>query len=653
VRRINRQQMPLIIGSLAVAVIPHIFRLPVWVTLWCLACWVWTILCAYGRFPWPGTIPRHGLAIAGFVGVLATTGFRFDRDVGTAILVIMVGLKPLETRTYRDGMMAIFLSYFLIISNLLYSNALVMLFYMVTAVLMTTAVLLHLNHPEGRFSVQIKMSGRMLLYALPLAAVFFLLFPRIHGSLWQLPAGRAGTTGFSDRLSPGSISQLVQNNDVAFRVEFSGDAPPPDHLYWRGLVFSEFDGGEWRPARQIPVLRPMVKGQRPVDYTITLEPHQQKWLFALDLPATVPRGAIAFDDHTLQWDGKVIQPIRYRVASFPEFNTGPMPPGVEVFLLPARPGNPRARQLAREWTYSATRPDEIISAAMAFFRENDFAYTLNPPLLGEDPIDDFLFETRRGYCEHFASALAFLLRSAGIPARVVGGYLGGERNPFADYWIIRQSDAHAWTEVWSSNTGWSRIDPTTVVAPERITTGVAAALPPDERAEALMSGFKGPFGKVLRNLSLGWDAANALWRRQVIGYNALRQKQLFSRLGIRMGSLGGWIRLLVVGRFVTGLATLLYVLGTRGRKPPSRDPIQEGYQTFCRKLARCQVPRQPEQGPLDYLTNIQLRRIDLAEYAEPIIRLYVRLRYAHQSSDEDIRNFQYLVREFRPAPRPS
>ena len=651
--RTRPQQLLLVIGSLAVALIPHTFRLPVWITVWCLACWVWAILCATGKFPWPGALLRHGLAVTGFMGALASSGFRFDRDVGTAILAVMVGLKPLETRTYRDSIMAIFLTYFLIITNLLYSNALVMLLYMLLAVLLTTSVLVHINHPDGDFPAHTKLAGRMLMYALPLAAILFVLFPRIQGSLWRLPSDTVGVTGFSDHLSPGSVSQLTRNNDVAFRVQFPGVPPPPDHLYWRGLVFWEFDGLAWRQTRQTPVFQPTVNGQQSIDYTITLEPHQQRWLFALDLPATVPPRAMAFDDHTLQWEEEVIQPIQYRVASFPEFNTGPLPPGIEMFLLPEELGNPKARQLARRWASSATGAADVVSAAMAYFQNNDFTYTLNPPLLGEDPIDDFLFETRRGYCEHFASTMAFLMRSVGIPARVVGGYQGGERNPFGDYWIVRQSDAHAWTEIWSPNTGWKRIDPTTVVAPERITSGVAAALPPNERTEALPAGFTGPFASVFRNFSLGWDAANALWRRQVIGYTALRQKRLFSRFGVNTGSMAGVIRLLAVGLILTGVATILYVWGTRRRRRTSPDPIQEGYHKFCSKLARCEIPRHPEQGPLDYLRSIRNQRLDLSERAESIIQLYVRLRYSDRSSDEEIRSFQRLVREFRPAPRPS
>ena len=362
------KQLLLMIASLAVALIPHIFRLPVWITVWCLVCWAWTILSATGRLPWPGALLRHGLAISGFIGALATSGFRFDRDVGTAILVIMVGLKPLETRTYRDSMMAIFLTYFLIITNLLYSNALIMLLYMLSAVLLTTAVLVHINHPDGRFTVHIKMAGRMLVYALPLAAILFILFPRIQGSLWRLTFDAVGVTGFSERLSPGSVSQLTRNNDVAFKVQFRGDPPPPGVLYWRGLVFSKFDGRAWRPSRQAPVLQPMVKGTSSIDYTVTLEPHQKRWLFALDLPVTLSARAIAFDDYTLQWEEEVRQPIQYRVASFPEFNTGAVPPEIALFLLPESLGNPKARQLALSWASSATGPADVVSAAMAFSR---------------------------------------------------------------------------------------------------------------------------------------------------------------------------------------------------------------------------------------------------------------------------------------------
>ena len=291
----------------------------------------------------------------------------------------------------------------------------------------------------------------------------------------------------------------------------------------------------------------------------------------------------------------------------------------------------------------------VVQTALRYFKSKDFSYSLNPPLLGVDAIDDFLFETRKGYCEHYASAFAFLMRAAGIPARVVAGYLGGELNPYGDYLIVRQSDAHVWVEVWLPGRGWMRIDPTLSVAPSRGAQGAAAALPAAERSNLRSFYGDGPLAAVGQKLELGWDAINNQWNKWVLGYSNYSQRSLFAKIGLRTGTWTGRVQIFLLCTVLMGVLFTVLFFRVKGRRfPATTDAVQHLYLKFCQKLDRIGVARSPSQGPLDYAETAIAFRNDLKTSILDIVRLYISLRYAGNDSKDDVRRLKVLVRQFKP-----
>jgi transglutaminase-like putative cysteine protease len=644
----NDKHIAPLLAALTIALIPHIPRLSLWVTAWCFISWGYILAAIKYRFPRPGKITRLLLTIGGLLAVLLSSGFGLDRNSSIGLLWIMASIKPMEIRTYRDEMVTVFLTYFLAVACLFFSSSLSIGLYVIFSVCMTTAVLIHLHHPRGPLWHNLGVSAKLLLKALPLAVILFIAFPRVQGSLWGLRSPAEALSGFTDRLSPGSVSRLVRSNDIVFRAEFKDRIPAADHLYWRGLVFWQFDGQSWRRSNNTLNIELPIKGHNAIEYTVTLEPHHQKWLFALDLPDQSESNATILSDNTLNSHWTVRQRIRYRVKSLTSYNTGPLREWETFAVRVPLDTNPDAVTLAGKWRTRFDDPSQIVATALQFFRENDFAYTLNPPPLGERPIDEFLFKTRRGYCEHYASAFAFLMRAANVPARIVAGYLGGELNPYGDYLIVRQSDAHAWVEVWLPGKGWARVDPTSAVAPERVEGGMAAALPPDERSSIrFFTGF-GPLSRTWNHFLLGWDAVNNQWNRWVLGYSNLRQKVLFSKIGIKSDSLIGWTKALFLAAASTSLIALFYFTRIFERSPKNMDAVQDAYLTFCAKLDAIGLARKPSQGPLDYAEKLRAVRDDLTDGVFDIINLYIYLRYGGGCNKDGLKRLKILVKQFNP-----
>ena len=636
------------LGALAIAFLPHIPRLPLWVVFWCAIAWGYILAVTKYRLPLPGKALRLVLTIGGTAAVLLTNGFSLDRYSSVALLWIMASIKPMEIRTYRDEMVTIFLNYFLAISSLFFASSFGVGLYMAFPLGATTALLIHLHHPRSKFSGNLGLSATLMLKALPLTLILFIVFPRIQGSLWGIRSPATARSGFSDRLTPGSVTRLVRNNDIAFRVAFDGRIPEPDRLYWRGLVFWIFDGQSWQPSRNNLYFDRPLKGQNSVAYTITLEPHNQRWLFALDLPYRSGSRALFLSDHTLTSPWIVRQRIQYRVQSYISYNTGQLWQGESAALQTPWGANPQATALARKWRADAKSMADVVDMALQHFRNNDFSYTLSPPPLGLESIDDFLFKTRKGYCEHYASAFAFLMRAAGIPARIVAGYLGGELNPYGKYLIVRQSDAHVWAEVWLPGKGWVRIDPTLSVAPQRVSQGAAAALPPEERSTLMAFTGSGPFAKYWLNLEFGWDAVNNQWNKWVLGYSKNMQKTLFSKIGIKPGTWAGLAKTIMLGIGLLGALSTLYFFRFIGKPPGQTDTVQNIYLKFCDKLDRIGLPRRPSQGPLDFAETVIAVRKDLKTRILDIANLYIYLRYAGNGNEDDVKRFKMLVKRFSP-----
>jgi transglutaminase-like putative cysteine protease len=477
-------------------------------------------------------------------------------------------------------------------------------------------------------------SLRFFAQGIPLAAVLFVVFPRLAGPLWGLPADHAAQTGLSDRMSPGAISALSLSDAVAFRVDFEGLAPSPAQRYWRGPVLARFDGREWRtsPGRAAGELA-SGRGER-VSYTVSLEPHGKPWLFALDMPSSVPyleggavteRGremAFLSRDQQLLALMPITQPTHYRVTSLLR-GTHPPPNGPAATLqwrenLHLPPGNERSVAFARDLRAFHTDDLDFVRAVLDLFRTGSFVYTLTPQLLQGDPVDAFLFDTKRGFCEHYAGAFVVLLRAAGIPARVVTGYQGGEINPAGGYLIVRQSDAHAWAEALIGGE-WRRFDPTAAVAPSRIESGLGAALPEGEGVPLLARIDAG----WLKGFQLAWDALNHDWRRNVVGFDRDRQKSILRELSL--DRLAPWqIAAIVALLAAAWLGLLLAWLVVRGRR---RDPAAALWDRLGARLGRAGLPRLPHEGPVAYSRRAAARWPEFAPALHGIGDAYASIRY--------------------------
>jgi transglutaminase-like putative cysteine protease len=587
------------------------------------------------------------LALAAFAGIYLSYVRLFGRDSGVALLVLLVGFKLMETQSMRDATLALFLGYFLVITNFLYSQTITTGLYMLAVILVLTAALFELNRATGAYGLKksLQLAGGLLLQAIPLMVVLFLLFPRVQGPLWGLPQDAySGITGLSDTMSPGSLSQLSMSDAVAFRVKFEAPAPKNASLYWRGPVLWRFDGRTWSAGRFTPGEPPQAEGIGPsLRYTVTLEPHNKNWLFVLDLAAQAPPQAKISRDFQVLAEATVRNRMRYDAVSYPDYRAGVAENPEELRrALQLPPGyNPRARALAQSWLQGLPDNESIVRQALNMFHIEKFFYTTQPPLLGENSVDEFLFDTKRGFCEHFASSFAFLMRAAAIPTRVVTGYQGGELNALGNYLIVGQADAHAWTEVWLKNKGWVRVDPTAAVSPLRIEAGLAAAVPKTDPLPLLVRSDYA----WLREAHFVWDTLANNWNQWVLAYNPQRQKQFLSELGMSEVT---WQNMAVAllaaaGLILLGLAgIILWRLRTT-----VQDPVQKAYRQFCDKLAKHGLVRHPAEGPRDYANRITQARPQQTQAIQTISGLYIMLRYGALTDPQAIRQLREQVGKFK------
>ena len=635
------------IAGLVAALVPHMAHLRIWVTGLVLAICAWRLLAERRGWRLPGATLRAVIALGATTGVLASYSTITGLDGGTALLALMAALKLLETRAPRDHVVLIFIGWFLCLSAFLYAQDILTVACVVPTVWLLAAALLQVaRRGQGLAPAPFRATGAMLMKALPLALVLFLFFPRIAGSFWGAPSSERALTGLTDEMSPGDISDLTLNDTVAFRVRFKGPLPPPSQRYWRGPVLNEFDGYTWSRGDNQFYFRPHVSYfGPPVDYTVTLEPTGQRMLFALDMVDQWPAAmALQTWDYQLRTRNPVNSVLQYDARSYPRYQAGAqLSPALRHLHLQLAAGrNPRTIQLARSMRAAVGSDREFTRSVLAMFRDQEFYYTLTPPGLERDSVDDFLFNTRHGFCGHFASAFTMMMRAAGIPARVVAGYQGGDWNPVGNYLILRQSHAHAWSEIWLPESGWTRIDPTAAVAPERIERGLEAALSGDE---LLKRGLGRDF-LLLWQAGMVWDNVNARWNDWVVQFNRLQQEELLRKFGFDDPD---WQDLaLVLG---VGLAVMLALLSgwlAWEFRPRRADPATENYRRFARRLARRGVERAPHEAPRDFAMRVRHLRPDLGSAASAITELYLRLRYMPAHSSQDLILLRGLVRRFHP-----
>ena len=618
--------LPWTLAALVVSIAPHVPFLPVWVTAAFLGCAGWRYYVEMRRRPLPSTWLRAGLALGCFLGVLATYSSISGVGPGSALLAVMAALKLLETRKRRDQFVLLFLSIFLVMSALLREQYVWSVPYMIAAMLVIMTAWLRMSAGESQTARQsFATGGRLLAYAAPLAIVMWIFFPRISTPFWAVPIDTSrATSGLSETMSPGDISSLSMSDAVAFRVRFDGVIPEPRDRYWRGLVLTRFNGRTWTGRE--PSISRLARDQieprgEPVEYEVTLEPTQQQWVFALDMPMewSLPQTFMG-PQQQLARSIPIDQRIQYDVVSYPDFRVGTELSTLYRNWYSELPesGNMRTRELARRMRDEAGSDRAFVEAVLRMLHEQEFHYTLEPPPLGSNPVDRFLFDTRRGFCEHYASAFSVMMRSVGIPARIVLGYQGGEVNPLGGHLIVRQSDAHAWTEIWIDNLGWWRVDPTAAVAPERVDIGAGeAAL--DGIGEAW--GFSAP-SRWVYQVSMAWDAVNAKWNEWVLGYGPDTQNAFMQWLGMHEPTWRKMMLTLVI--LVIGLIMVISVLLMLRYRPPQKDEVALLYARYVKKTGM-----EPRTGETARVFALRVRDAGVMQddTVETITAAYMDARY--------------------------
>lgn len=633
-----------LIAGFALLLIPQWDRLPIWLVASCAVLAGWRWLAQSGRVRLPGRWMRTGIMLVLVAVYIATVQGRFTVDTAASFFVLAVGLKWLETRSTRDFYVLFFILVYLATVNFLFHQEIHWSVINIAGVALLLIGLQVVNAPDipGAMKKGWRRLGLMLVKTLPIVVLLFVFFPRM-APLWSVPlvSGEA-RTGISDTMTPGDISSLAQSSERAFRVTFGGELPAYRDRYWRGLILDRLDGETWQQGFAQPFRRPgrvAVDGGvgplGPSQYDVLLEPTDQTWAFALEDSRAVSKNVERTDEGLFRFDRPADSAVRYRmelVGNQPTEGASAEPDNLQRYLQLPQSGNPRARAYGQQLAdQHDNNPQAVVQQLLTRFREQPYFYTLRPPAMPVDGIDSLLFDEKRGFCAHYAGATTFVLRAAGIPARVVVGYQGGSPGADDEYLIVRQYDAHAWVEAWFPGQGWVRVDPTAAIAPERIEFGLREAVA--EEGSFLENDWASPqrYGDVavLQWASLQLDKINYHWQRWVVGYQGQSQMDLMSRLpgGIGMRELG------YITAGIVGVALLLAGLVTawQYRRVESRDPLGRLVSRWYRLCDRAGVPVRHGETPAQLASRLAQAKPAAAGTATAFARLINKHYYGRDS----------------------
>lgn len=621
--QIPRTSLALLMIAQAFVVLPHALHISLWIVGVGVVCGCWRWMVFQGRWDYPQRWVKVLLVTAAAIGVAVSGKNVFSLETATGLLIVAFALKLIEMKSRRDAYLVIHLCYFIIAAEFLFDQSITTALYGCLAMVIVTAAFvgLHQLHTRVRASTSLRTATVLVFQAIPLMLVLFLFFPRV-APLWSVPLPGGANTGITDHVAPGDIAALTRSGEIAFRAQFDGEIPPLRDLYWRGLVYSRYQEGVWSvagvptgpdnaPAEAgitAPFL-PAIATIAPQSYQVLLEPTQAAWLFSLDVAMPVTRGTALTRDFRLIADEPVHALIRYRADAYPNAVMDATLPDWLLRRETQLPDDDNARivAFAHDLAARARDPEDFLIQVMQYIRTEPYVYTLNPPTLARhDSVDAFWFDTRRGFCSHFAGAFVYLARAAGIPARLIGGYQGGEVNPRGEHLIVHQFDAHAWAEVWLAGRGWVRYDPTAAVAPARIESGLNAALSDDDRAVlAQVSGARFDGVPGLRDVMYLFESMEHRWNMWVVGYDTeLQASYLADLLGevtpTRIG-----LAMLFGGAVSLGLVVLSLFWR---RRTTSDHPAQRVFRRFTERMIRMGLARHPDETPGRYLQRVNVAR---------------------------------------------
>ena len=621
----------------ALVIIPHLLHVPLWLIGVWLGCAAWRVQVFRMRWPFPNAWVKAALMIGSGFAVYLSRGGLVGLDAAVALLITAFILKLLEVRTRRDALVLIFLGFFTVVTSYLFADSLLAALYSLLPVLALLAALVGLQ--QSGFAREplapLKLASKLLAQAIPLMLLLFVLFPRLE-PLWSLPQPKdKGTTGLSSSMTPGDLAELGQSAALAFRARFDGAIPAQSQLYWRALTLPNFDGRSWSISERFEASEPQWQAQgESISYSIIMQPSTQPWLFSLDVGSSEQEDIRLMNDFRLQRRTPVNRTYQYQATSWPQALRQPQlnQRQQQEFLQLPRTGNQQTRDWAQRLRRQYHDDDALVAALLRHFNQEPYHYTLKPPLLGRDSVDEFLFSSLRGFCAHYAGAMVFTLRAAGIPARVVAGYQGGEINQAGQFVQVRQFDAHAWVEYWQRGQGWRSVDPTFEVAPERIERGLQEALQDESEL------FQGDIFSPLRyqhiawvnQLRMSWENLNHSWQTKILGYQRDSQqawlKQWFGKVDWQ-----------VLGLTLVASAALIIALIVLWMfKPWQRqtDPVQRVLNHFQRVLRRRGFNRETGEGLRDFYQRIHQQLPESQQQAVRVfIETYEQQQYAEQGQD--------------------
>ncbi|OQK15260.1 transglutaminase [Methyloprofundus sedimenti] len=645
---INQRSIIFLLICIGLIALPHALHVPLPVFAFFSVLLVWRFVCVWYPAYLPNQLLIFLLLLSGISLLVIMHQGVFGRDAGTAVFLVALAMKLLEIKTLRDVYLIVYLAFIVAATQFLYLQNILMAAYILLVCVSLLVTLIIINNANQSNLASLKTAGKILFQALPLMIILFIFFPRVEAPRWSfLQNENQAKSGLSDTLEPGSISQLGLSGELVFRAKFIGDLPPNAERYWRGPVFSYTDGKKWTQTRNTYFKRYLDKVSftgKPYQYQLLMEPQAKNWVYGLDMPATYEWPLQENGNHQLLSSEPPGKRAEYKITSYAQYNTGYITKTElsDNLQLPNQVES-RVEKLVTQLGGFNAPPEIFINNLFAYFRNNEFYYTLMPPLMNEKPIETFLFDTRAGFCGHYASAFVYLMRVAGIPARIVSGYQGGTFNATGDFIEVRQANAHAWSEVWIQNKGWVRYDPTTAIAPERIEQDVnieqqiannAVSFAPIQLDSQTLS--------LLRQARNLWSSVDYNWHHWIINYDRRQQFSFLSGLGIdTLRSMLYWLMGLVA---VVTIFLAIYVLR---KQTPVLDKAQIYYAKACRKLAKTGLIKQANEGANDFARRVSAQLPDIADSFDHITQLYVQIRYAKQTEGVTLEQLKSSASAFR------
>lgn len=646
---------------------PHALTVPLWVTSLAAIAIAWKIFYLTRGFALPAKKILNAATLGGTLGVFSTYSTLLGQEPASALLVVMASLKLLETNRYRDAMLVIFTSYFLLMAHLLSSQSIASAAFMIVDVLLVTSLMFQVHRNDRKASQPwLRPVIRLFALSIPLWIFLFFAFPRFSLGLWNMNSTDAGT-GFSDDLNPGAVGRLVESDDTAFRARFNeGPSLSPESLYWRGAALAVGDGMKWSKSRGRKRFDAIIRtGENPamMQTEIWLEAGYRNWLFALDYPISMRSSDSEFLLNLKREPGFTFETMRPTYSRV-EYITRSSRQAPDQMLKPdeirdlthlPESKDPKFEALVKRLKADADHDSDLRSLppaerysrhVMKLFERDGFRYSKSPSTMagatGFEQLSDFLFNKKVGFCEHFAASYSTLMRALGIPARVVVGFQGGSPNDLGGYWIVRKLDAHAWSEIWIADSDeggrghWERKDPTELVAPLRLQLGgdyyrldpdslKSAGVNGEQLRDRLRSGFAGQ----VRTLQLAWDVLQMRWNAFLVGYDIDAQAELLKLIGVTRST-----RLILIFVFIVGALTFGLALAWHLRRTArSEDPALRQWKRFCALLEKQGLSRHLNEGPLAFASRIARQRPERAREIESIARQFTELRYGPEAND--------------------